>query len=207
MKGLILKDLLSLYKIKVLILVIAIFGSALMIYFDLPVALFTFLSTFLAMQEISMVNPEKSCGWNLFQTALPISRKSAILEKYLMSLACGLVGFLVAALIYILCGAKFDDSCLINILICFCFLFSVTAVALPLAIWLPLPQFFLAMLGGFLIPALVILSWSVQITFDPVTMVLDQKIPFLAWCTVGCGILLLISLLTVPAWLSRTDQN
>ncbi len=207
MKGLIYKDLLSLYKTRVLLLTIAIVGCAIMLYFDVSASLFTFLAIFLAMQEISLISPEKACGWKLFQTALPVSRKSAIYEKYFMTLAYGLAGFLIALVVYLISGGKFNEDFTINALICICFLCPLTAVALPLAIRLPISQFFLAMLGGFLIPALVIASWSVQIGYDPQTMTLDMHIPYLAGCAVACVVLMIVSMIVMPIWLSRTDQN
>lgn len=210
MKGLFVKDLMVLSKSWMMMVLITLAVGGCLLYFEQPVGMVTYMTVFLAMQGISSILPDKSCHWNLYQTALPISRQSAVREKYLLSFGLAVLGFAAGFLIAWIFVPDLDSNGFwINLMIALMMSSSAIAIIVPLAIRLHPSQYFLAVLCGFLLPALCLVLWirSIDGTFTGGMVQISYHLDLLGWMTAGCVLLLVLSFWLMPRLLAKTDQN
>ena len=102
MKGLLLKDLLSLrrYMRTVMLLVAA---YALMIFFmDSPYLLVGMIVLMSAMISVTSFSFDHMAGWDVYALSLPVSRKDVVRSKYLLALIFTSSGSLLSILIGVL---------------------------------------------------------------------------------------------------------
>lgn len=210
MKGLFVKDLMILSKSWMMMALVTLVVGGCLLYFDTPVGMGTYMTVFFTMQGISTILPDKSCHWNLYQTALPISRKNAIREKYLLSLGLAVIGLAAGFLIVWIFVPDLDSNGFwINLLIGLMLSSCAVAIVIPLAIRLHPSQYFLALLCGFLPPALCLVLWirSIDSTFIGGMARINYHLDLLGWMTAGCMLLLFLSFWLMPGLLAKTDQN
>lgn len=216
MKGLYKKDFLLLWQTKWVLLIIGLLISAGLLYFKQASGLISFFAIFLCMQGVTGVLQDRISGWNLFQTTFPIARSSAIREKYNYSLLLAAAGFGIGFLLALLFGKNgIDESMQINMGICAILVFSVIAISVPLGILLPKSQYFLVMLAGFTLPALLIALWAKGVkTILPAAAdlaagavpVIDMNLSTLGWMAGGCALLFVFSWMLAPKLLVKRDQ-
>lgn len=215
MKGLFKKDLLMIWQSRYLLLVIGLGVSLVLIRYDAAIGLMTFLSMFLLMQEVSTVTADRMCGFNLYETTFPVSRKNAVRQKYLLSLGIGILGMAIGFILYLCLGGEMGtDDFYINLMIALIGLFSVFPICIPLAYLLPRSQFFVAILISFVPFTGFIFAWSQSITSealmkgtDVIGINMDLRLDLLGYFCLASLAILLISWFAVPAWMAKRDQN
>ena len=215
MIGLLKKDFFIIYKSVITIVIIPIIVIGLMYYFDMEEGIITFFSIFMTMQGISTILADRISGWNLLETTFTISRKKAVLEKYILSLILALAGFLIG-LIFLLnfSGDISEEKRWINILISAIFCFSIIAAAVPASILLPKSQFFIAVGISFIIPACCIAKWSSSITVQQIIkngiavgMEMNYQVLLLSLMALFCLAICLVSMICGPVILNKIDQR
>lgn len=223
MKGLYVKDLMSVWQSKWILFLISILVGGFLVYFqgtfeDSPTMLgfIAFFCVMLSMQGISTILTDRISGWNLYQTTFPISRKKAVEEKYVLSFGLGLFGLLFGlGLAYLFTHFIFQhldvsqESWWINICIAFIIWPSSMAVAIPLCLILSKNQYFFALLASFILPTFLIIWWSQNITVEQVNnvMVVNMNMNLLFGMALGCLIFCFISYLVMPSFLAKKDQR
>lgn len=96
MKGLIIKDLLNLRKnIKVLLLFLAFYGFLSYRNGD-STLLLMMVALFITMMVITSMTEDELAKWDRFAMAMPISRKTMVKSKYLLSILLLLAGIVPA---------------------------------------------------------------------------------------------------------------
>lgn len=98
MKGLIIKDLLSIKRIGFILLLLAFIWAACPLFpADAAMcAIFVFFITGVFVPVMIMQSDESS-HWNMYALSLPISVRTLVLSKYLLVLFVDLTGFILAA--------------------------------------------------------------------------------------------------------------
>lgn len=96
MKGLVIKDLLNLRKnIKVLLLFLVFYGF-LSFRNGNPTLLLLMVALFISMMVITSMTEDEMAQWDRFAMAMPISRKTMVNSKYLLSILLLLAGIVPA---------------------------------------------------------------------------------------------------------------
>lgn len=92
MKGLLLKDILSLRKYMRTLLLMAAVYAALTYFVDSSAFLSGMIVLMCAMVPVTSFTLDHQAGWNVYELSLPISRKDIVRGKYLLALLFTLFG-------------------------------------------------------------------------------------------------------------------
>ncbi len=215
MKGLLKKDTLMVLKSWPVMVVILAIMLGIMVFMDVPTGILSFVSIYFMMQGVTSIVTDRMCGWNLYQTTFPISRRMAVVEKYVYSLILCAIGFVVGYLLTVICfpGVEEEDL-LVSGLLGGILSLSALSTGIPLLIMLPKNVFIVAIFGAFIPGALCIVHWSralsemsAQVAASQGQIVFSMRTDVL-WVELGImAVLSLISIAACPTLLSKMDQR
>lgn len=214
MKGLLKKDFFLVLKSWPIMLGIFVLATAIMVFLNATAGILSFTAIFFLMQGVTSIITDRMCGWNLYQTTFPVSRSKAIMEKYLFSLVCGVIGLVIGFLTCLCVGWPDQESLLVSGLIGGILSFSAMAAGIPLLIALPKSTFAAAISASFIPGAVCIVLWNQALNRQSALAAASQgAIAFtmrtdLLWSLLAIMAgLCLISWLVMPWLLSRKDQR
>lgn len=215
MKGLMKKDFMMLKTQWIVMLGIFALISIFMIWMDASEGLISYITIYFLMQGVASIITDRMSRWNLYQTALPISRPTAIREKYILSLLCGLFGFgLSLAIVYGLGFGKDQEVVLINILLGWILSFSALGFGIPLITMLPKSAFILGIFGSLLPGGACVALWSIKLNEASAKAMatagaapFSMQTDFLWTCFAIMVLCVVLSYLIVPRLLAKMDQK
>ena len=148
MRGLIMKDMLTIAKQAKAFLILILFFAVIPSFSGS-----SFAMLYAAMMPISALAYDENCKWDQLAAMMPYSVRDIVLSKYLLGYICLLAGALSAASLYVTAAAKGtavsgEDIAQIAVMACFALIFL--AVNLPCMFRLGVEKgrlLFMAMIG------------------------------------------------------------
>jgi len=154
MKGLILKDLLSLRKeLKIYIVFIA-FYTALSIVSNDTSMLAGMICIFCTMLPITSLAYDEKAHWDKYALSTPITRKDLVLSKYILGIFCSSIGALIALVLSIR-GNGISQQLITQTIILWAISIAFLAVLLPILLKLGVEKGRLIMMIIFGSPAII----------------------------------------------------
>ena len=228
MKGLLKKDFLTLYKTWPALLLVFAAVTLMLVYFGAESGILSFVTIYFVMQGVSSLITDKMGGWYSYQTTLPVSRANALREKYILSLLCGLAGFVLGfAITMLITGGLDQESLEISMLIGIVLSLSAAAFGIPMLAVLPKNSFIISIFGSLLPGAIVVGIWSQKISEASAAMAesamavtesgamevagaaaeFSMYLEILWWGLAIMAILFVLSYIIAPVLVAKTDQN
>lgn len=203
MKALLKSDLITLKQSAAVILAMAVGVSAILMIMDASAGIISYLVIFLQMQATTTIVAERMSGWGLYKTTFPVSRKTAVFEKYILSILGGICGFGVGALFCLVSGIPLNES---SILIGIVLSLSEVAFGIVLLYLLPKNAFMIGVLLGMVPGAVGVGLWIQKISQPASMMSGDMHSDFLWMCIGILAACTVVSAIAVPWYLSKRDQ-
>lgn len=135
MKGLIIKDLLNLKKNLNTVIVLIIFYALIGYTSSDPSMLIAMISLVLTMMTITTMSYDDLAKWDKYALTMPVSRKSIVLSKYILSIFLALTGIIISTVIaFVLISIKDYEASNLMIISYSIFLISLvfSSIILPL---------------------------------------------------------------------------
>lgn len=135
MKGLIIKDLLNLKKNLNTVIVLIIFYALIGYTSSDPSMLIAMISLVLTMMTITTMSYDDLAKWDKYALTMPVSRKSIVLSKYILSIFLALTGIIISTVIaFVLMNLKNYETSNLMIIAYSIFLISLvfSSIILPL---------------------------------------------------------------------------
>lgn len=221
-RGLYWKDWMRIADSWLVLLIISVLVLTGLWMADSLVGAVCFFCILMTMQGPSTIMADKTCGWDVFECSLPVSRRTLVREKYGLTFALMLAGLvsgllLCVGLSVLSCGSLPDlDGLQVNLYITLIIAGSGTALLIPLACAAGKDQFFLCVIASLLPAALMIWSWSQgiqspEVTISAAGMITESipanlNLPVLQGYALGSCLLWAVSWALVPGWLARRDR-
>jgi ABC-type transport system involved in multi-copper enzyme maturation permease subunit len=135
MKGLIIKDLLNLKKNLNTVIVLIIFYALIGYTSSDPSMLIAMISLVLTMMTMTTMSYDDLAKWDKYALTMPVSRKSIVLSKYILSIFLALTGIIISTVIaFVLMNLKNYETSNLMIIAYSIFLISLvfSSIILPL---------------------------------------------------------------------------